>query len=218
MHGVTALRGGEFTFAEDFHEVVTFLALGAITGGNIAVKNSAPEQFPLIDRTLRQVRRRDRCTRAAGRTRSSTGRCASTSRSPSNILQKIEAAPWPYLPVDLLPIFVALGVKAEGSVMYWNKVYEGAMGWTSELSKFGAHAFMADPHRIITFGGKPLAAAEVESPYIIRVAIALLMLAASIPGELDDQERDAGAARASAFRREHVPGGADRMARAVIVP
>ena len=41
----------------------------------------------------------------------------------------------------LLPIFVALGVKAEGSVMFWNKVYDGAMGWTSELAKFGAHAF-----------------------------------------------------------------------------
>jgi UDP-N-acetylglucosamine 1-carboxyvinyltransferase len=100
-----------------------------------------------------------------------------------NILPKIEAAPWPYLPVDLLPIFVALGVRAEGNMMYWNKVYEGAMGWTSELSKFGAHAFQSDPHRIITFGGKPLAPAEVESPYIIRVAIALLMLATSIPGK-----------------------------------
>ena len=41
---------------------------------------------------------------------------------------------------------------------------------------------MCDPHRVITFGGKPLSPAAVESPYIIRVAIALLMVAASIPG------------------------------------
>ena len=94
----------------------------------------------------------------------------------------MEAAPWPYLPVDLLPIFIALGVQAEGSAMFWNKVYDGAMGWTSELSKFGAHAFLSDPHRVITFGGKRLVPAEVESPYIIRVAIAMLMLAASIEG------------------------------------
>ena len=98
------------------------------------------------------------------------------------MLQKVEAAPWPYLPVDLLPIFIALGVKAEGSVMFWNKVYDGALGWTGELSKFGAHVFLSDPHRLIAFGGKPLIPAEVESPYIIRVAIALLMLAASIEG------------------------------------
>jgi UDP-N-acetylglucosamine 1-carboxyvinyltransferase len=181
VHGVATLNGGEFRFAEDFHEAVTFMALGAITGGCITVKNSAPEQFPLIDRTFAkfgvQVVHDNGWSHAVV-----DGPLKVREPFTKNILQKIEAAPWPYLPVDLLPIFVALGVRAEGSMMYWNKVYEGAMGWTSELSKFGGHAFMADPHRIITFGGKPLAPAEVESPYIIRVAIALLMLAASIPG------------------------------------
>jgi UDP-N-acetylglucosamine 1-carboxyvinyltransferase len=34
-----------FTFAEDFHEIVTFLALGAITGGCVEVKNSRPSSF-----------------------------------------------------------------------------------------------------------------------------------------------------------------------------
>jgi len=181
VHGVLQLGGGEFTFTEDFHEAVTFLALGAITGGSVAVKNSAPEQFPLIDRTFAKFG--VQVVHEGGWSHTVVdGPLRVKEPFTRNILQKIEAAPWPYLPVDLLPIFVALGVKAEGSAMFWNKVYDGAMGWTSELSKFGGHAFMADPHRIITFGGKPLAPAEVDSPYIIRVAIALLMLAASIPG------------------------------------
>lgn len=182
VHGVAKLGGAEFRFAEDFHEAVTFMALGAITGGCITVKNSAPEQFPLIDRTFAkfgvQVVHENGWSHTVV-----DGPLRVKEPFTKNILQKIEAAPWPYLPVDLLPIFVALGVRAEGSVMYWNKVYEGAMGWTSELSKFGGHAFQSDPHRIITFGGKPLQPAEVESPYIIRVAIALLMLACSIPGK-----------------------------------
>jgi len=181
VHGVQRLGGAEFTFDEDFHEAVTFMALGAITGGSVSVKNSAPEQFPLIDRTFAKFG--VRVVHEGGWSRAEVdGVMRVKEPFTRNILQKIEAAPWPYLPVDLLPIFVALGVKAEGSAMFWNKVYEGAMGWTSELSKFGAHAFMADPHRIITFGGKPLSPAEVESPYIIRVAIALLMLSCSIPG------------------------------------
>ncbi len=182
IHGVDRLGGGDFKFTEDFHEAVTFMALGAITGGCITVKNSAPEQFPLIDRTFAkfgvQVVHENGWSHTVV-----DGPLRVKQPFTQNILQKVEAAPWPYLPVDLLPIFVALGVKAEGSVMYWNKVYEGAMGWTSELSKFGAQAFQSDPHRIITFGGKTLTPAEVESPYIIRVAIALLMLAASIPGK-----------------------------------
>ena len=180
--GIDALKGGEFSFAEDFHEIVTFLALGAITGGDVRVKNSQPEQFPLIDRTFAkfgvQIIHEDGWSRSV----TEGGKLKVKEPFTRNILQKVEAAPWPYLPVDLLPIFVALGVKAEGSVMFWNKVYDGALGWTSELSKFGAHAFLSDPHRMVTFGGKPLAPAEVESPYIIRVAIALLMVAASIPG------------------------------------
>jgi UDP-N-acetylglucosamine 1-carboxyvinyltransferase len=182
VHGVKELGGGEFRFTEDFHEVVTFLALGAMTAGDVRVKNSAPEHFPLIDRTFSKFG--VKVIHEGGWSRAEVDPAGLRVREPftRNILQKVEAAPWPYLPVDLLPIFVALGVRAEGNMMYWNKVYDGALGWTSELSKFGAHAFLSDPHRVITFGGKPLAPAEVESPYIIRVAIALLMVAASIPG------------------------------------
>lgn len=182
VHGVKELGGGEFRFTEDFHEVVTFLALGAMTAGDVRVKNSAPEHFPLIDRTFSKFG--VKVIHEGGWSRAEVDPAGLHVREPftRNILQKVEAAPWPYLPVDLLPIFVALGVRAEGNMMYWNKVYDGALGWTSELSKFGAHAFLSDPHRVITFGGKPLAPAEVESPYIIRVAIALLMVAASISG------------------------------------
>lgn len=181
VHGVDRLGGCDFTFAEDFHEIVTFLALGAITGGSVQVRNSTPEQFPLIDRTFAKFG--VRIVHEDGWSRTEVdGPLRVREPFTRNILQKVEAAPWPYLPVDLLPIFVALGVRAEGSMMFWNKVYDGAMGWTSELSKFGAHAVMCDPHRVIVFGGKPLGPASVESPYIIRVAIALLMLASSVPG------------------------------------
>ncbi len=181
VHGVDRLGGGEFSFTEDFHEVVTFLALGAATGGDVRVKNAQPQHFPLIDRTFAKfgvrVLHEDGWSRAVVDD-------GLRVRPPftSNLLQKVEAAPWPYLPVDLLPIFIALGVRAEGSALFWNKVYDGALAWTGELAKFGAHAYQSDPHRLVTFGGRPLAPATVDSPYIIRVAIALLMVAAAIPG------------------------------------
>jgi UDP-N-acetylglucosamine 1-carboxyvinyltransferase len=182
VHGVDALGGVEYTFEDDFHEVTTFLALSAITGGDIVVRNGATEHFPLLDRTFAkfgvEIEHRDGHSRAHVH-----GPLKVRPPFTSNILQKVEAAPWPYVPADLLPIFVALGVRAEGSVMFWNKVYEGALGWSAELGKFGAHAVLCDPHRLIIYGGKPLVPAAVESPYIIRVAIALFMLAASIDGK-----------------------------------
>jgi len=182
IEGVERLTGAEHDFTEDHHEIATFLALGAITGGEVAVRNAHPEQFPLIDRTFGKFG--VKVTHADGWSSARTdGPLAVARPFTSYILPKVEAAPWPYLPVDLLPIFIALGAKADGEMLFWNKVYEGALGWTSELAKFGAHALQCDPHRVITFGGKQLGPATVESPYIIRVAIALLMLAASIEGQ-----------------------------------
>ncbi|MDE2276986.1 MAG: UDP-N-acetylglucosamine 1-carboxyvinyltransferase, partial [Burkholderiales bacterium] len=109
VHGVQRLGGGSFTFAEDFHEAVTFMALGAITGGCITVKNSAPEQFPLIDRTFAKFG--VQVVHEGGWSHTVLdGPLRVREPFTRNILQKVEAAPWPYLPVDLLPIFVALGV------------------------------------------------------------------------------------------------------------
>ena len=138
-------------------------------------------QFPLIDRTFAKfgvrIEHKDGWSRAFR-----DGPLKVQTPFTSNVLTKVEAAPWPYFPVDLLPIFIALGVCAEGNAMFWNKVYDGALGWTGELSKFGAHVFSSDPHRVVTFGGNALTPAVVESPYIIRVAIALFMVASSIKG------------------------------------
>jgi UDP-N-acetylglucosamine 1-carboxyvinyltransferase len=175
------LKGAAHRFDEDHHEITTFLALGAVTGGEVAVRNGSPERFGLIDRTFAkfgvEISHQDGWSRARAPRRLEAARPFTP-----HLIQKVEAAPWPYLPADLLPIFIALGACASGPVLYWNKVYEGALGWTSELGKFGVQATLCDPHRVIVAGGGRLAPAEVESPYIIRVAIALLMIAARIEG------------------------------------
>jgi UDP-N-acetylglucosamine 1-carboxyvinyltransferase len=181
VEGVARLRGGTFTINTDYHEVVTFLALGAITGGEVKVKHSLPHHFDLIIRAFEKlgvvvehkgdtaiVRKKQKLKIEAPFT--------------SNLLPKIEAAPWPYFPVDLLPCMIALSVRAQGAIQFWNKVYEGGFTWMPELSKFGAHVVVSDPHRVIVFGNRPLRPTTVDAPYIIRAAVALYMVAASIPG------------------------------------
>ncbi len=179
--GVTRLRGGTFTINTDYHEVVTFLALGAITGGEVKVRHSLPHHFDLMTRAFQKL----------GVTIEHKGDTAIVRRGQSlaieapfttNLLPKIEAAPWPYFPVDLLPCMIALAVRAKGAVQFWNKVYEGGFTWMPELSKFGAHVVVNDPHRIIVFGDRPLRPATVDAPYIIRAAVGLYMVAASIEG------------------------------------
>jgi UDP-N-acetylglucosamine 1-carboxyvinyltransferase len=181
VEGVKKLRGGTFTINTDYHEVVTFLALGAITGGEVRVKNSLPHHFDLITRSFEKlgvVIEHEGDTAIVRRHQKLVIETPFT----TNLLPKIEAAPWPYFPVDLLPCMIALSVRAKGQIHFWNKVYEGGFTWMSELAKFGAHVVVSDPHRVIVFGHKPLRPATVDAPYIIRAAVALYMVAASIPG------------------------------------
>lgn len=179
--GVKKLRGGTFTINTDHHEVVTFLALGAITGGEVKVRHSLPHHFDLITRAFAKlgvVVEHDGDTAIVRRRQKLVIETPFT----TNLLPKIEAAPWPYFPVDLLPCMIALAVRAKGAIQFWNKVYEGGFTWMPELSKFGAHVVVSDPHRIIVFGDRPLRATTVDAPYIIRAAVGLYMVAASIPG------------------------------------
>jgi len=182
VRGVKKLRGGSFTINSDHHEVVTFLALGAITGGEVRVKHSLPHHFDLINRSFAKLGVQIEYEGDTAIVRKNQ-KLIIEQPFTTNLLAKIEAAPWPYFPVDLLPCMIALAVRAEGAVMFWNKVYEGGFTWMSELSKFGAHVVVSDPHRITVFGAKPLRPTVVEAPYIIRAAVALYMVAASIEGE-----------------------------------
>jgi len=182
IEGNGKLGGADYTFSDDFHEVATFLALAAVTGGDIQVRNDHPQHFDLIDRTFEKFGAHVRHENGWSRLEAAS-KLKVEENFTSHLITKVEAAPWPYIPADLLPIFIALGVKAQGSVMFWNKVYEGGLTWHTELSLFGAHTLLCDPHRLITFGGDALAPATVTSPYIIRVAIALLMVASSVDGE-----------------------------------
>jgi UDP-N-acetylglucosamine 1-carboxyvinyltransferase len=181
VEGVGQLHGATTTINTDYHEVVTFLALGAITGGEVRVQKSLPHHFDLITRAFKKlgvVIEHEGDTAIVRRNQSLVIEEPYT----SNLLPKIEAAPWPYFSVDLLPLMIALSTRARGTIHFWNKVYENGFSWMPELAKFGAHVVVSDPHRIVMFGDKPLRPAVVDAPYVIRAAIALYMVAASIPG------------------------------------
>jgi UDP-N-acetylglucosamine 1-carboxyvinyltransferase len=182
VKGGGKLHGADFTISSDHHEITTLLALGAMTGGEIKVEKSEPQHFPLI---LKAFKKFNVEIEYEGDTAvvKENQKLEILQPYTKNMLQKLEAAPWPYFPADLLPLMVALAVKSEGSIMFWNKLYEGGFFWIPELIKFGAHVVMCDPHRIIVYGNKPLKEATVDAPNIIRATVALLMVALTIEGE-----------------------------------
>jgi UDP-N-acetylglucosamine 1-carboxyvinyltransferase len=182
IEGVDVLKGGEHRIISDHHEIATFLALGAMTGGRIEVEDSVPEHLGLITRSFEKF----------GVTVTHEGNMSIVEENQKltiqepftkNMVPRLEIAPWPYFPTDVSPVMMALATKARGEIMIWNKMYEGAMIWVNKLQDFGVKLLTCDPHRVLIWGGRPLHPADVEAPYIIRAAVALFMVAQSIEGE-----------------------------------
>jgi UDP-N-acetylglucosamine 1-carboxyvinyltransferase len=180
--GVDKLHGTDFTISSDHHEITTLLALAAMTGGKIKVRNAEPEHFPLIQKAFGKFNVKVEYEDDTAVVKQNE-ELKIVQPYTKNLLQKLEAAPWPYFPADLMPLMIALATRSEGSIMFWNKLYEGGFFWIPEMIKFGAHIVMCDPHRIIVYGNKPLKATQVEAPNIIRATVALMMVALTTEGQ-----------------------------------
>lgn len=180
--GGIKLKATAFRVPDDHHEIATFAAIGAATGGRIEIESESTKYMPLIVQTFQKIGLN---VNIEGQ-KVITGQSLKVVRKPytSDLIQKVEAAPWPYIPADILPQIIGASIGCIGEVMFWNKIYEGALFWTSELSKFGVRSHLSDPHRLVLLNSAAsLRPAVVEAPYIIRVVIGLLVSALQINGQ-----------------------------------
>lgn len=179
--GSEHLAGGTFEIIDDHHEVATYAAIGAATGGALVIESSVCAQMELIVRQFNKTGLNVWVEGNLIKTGPSTFVVEET-LTPEGIA-KVEAAPWPYFPADVLPQIIGASIQAKGEIVFWNKVYEGALFWSGELTKFGARVNLADPHRLILMPAKKLRPGTVEAPYIIRVVVGLLIAALQIEGQ-----------------------------------
>ena len=122
----------------------------------------------------------------------------------SNILQKVEAAPWPYAPVDLLPIFFsALWARRRlGDVLPQGVRGRARLEFGSRLSSARTR-LGRDPHRAHRVRRQAARARLLSrAPTSSASPSPSFMLAASIEGRSTILKPVADPARAPAFRRE----------------
>jgi UDP-N-acetylglucosamine 1-carboxyvinyltransferase len=94
---------------------------------------------------------------------------------------KIHANPYPGINMDNLPFFVPICIKAKGTTLIHDWVYENRAIYFLDFQKLGANLTLLDPHRVFVEGPSKLRGAELMCPPAIRPAVALLvaMIAAS---------------------------------------
>lgn len=178
--GPSSLVPSAYSIIPDHYEIGTFLALGALTGGEIRLPGAIPEHFWAINREFAKFGIRIDYEKDTAVVKK--GQKISITKTGSPLI--VRAQPWPALPVDMLPLFIPLALAAPaGQVLFHNWMYESGLFWTSELSKLGANLLMCDPHRILVSAGNRLSGTTLDAPYIIRAVVAMVMAAMIADGE-----------------------------------
>jgi UDP-N-acetylglucosamine 1-carboxyvinyltransferase len=179
VHGTATLRGATHTIAPDHIEIGSFMALAGVTGGELVVKDTRPEDLRMIRLVFERLGLR---TELHGADVIVPGNQQLVIRNDAgDYLPKVEDGPWPAFPADLTSIALALATQAEGSVIIHEKMFENRLFFTDKLVMMGAAITICDPHRAIVVGPRRLRGGRVESPDI-RAGMAILSAALCADG------------------------------------
>ena len=91
-------------------------------------------------------------------------------------MPKIDDAPWPAFPPDLMSIALVTATQAQGTVIMHEKMYESRLFFVDKLITMGAQIILCDPHRAVIVGPSRLSGQHVTSPDI-RAGMALVLAA-----------------------------------------
>ncbi|HEX2070087.1 MAG TPA: UDP-N-acetylglucosamine 1-carboxyvinyltransferase, partial [Thermoleophilaceae bacterium] len=171
VHGQEELGGADFTIGPDYIEIGSFIALAACTGGELRIKDAAPDDLRMT--RLAFERLGCRVDIDGGDVVVPPGQQLRVRDDEGDAVSKIEDGPWPAFPADLTSIALAMATQAEGMVLIHEKMFENRLFFVDKLVSMGARVIVCDPHRAVVSGPSRLHGERMESPDI-RAGMAML--------------------------------------------
>ncbi|MGO9308613.1 MAG: UDP-N-acetylglucosamine 1-carboxyvinyltransferase [Spirochaetia bacterium] len=179
VEGAARLSGTDFRIGSDFMEVGSLIGLAAATRGDIEIEDACPQNLRMMKLGFSKL----------GITWETSGE---TIRVPSvqalkvvptmgGQIPKIDDAPWPGFPADIISIALVVATQAEGTVLIHEKMFESRMFYVDKLIGMGAKIILCDPHRAVVTGPSRLAGSELVSPDV-RAGMAMLIAAMCAQG------------------------------------
>ncbi len=164
IEGVKSLKGGDWDGMPDRIEAGTFIILGVATNSHIKVENCEPDHLDVLLAMLQK----------AG-SNLEIGKNYVVVK-PVKRLKSVDITTreYPGFATDLQASFTVLMTQADGISLIHETIYDGRLFFTDILNQMGADIIMADPHRVIVRGPRPLHGKKIYSPDI-RAGMALVI-------------------------------------------
>jgi UDP-N-acetylglucosamine 1-carboxyvinyltransferase len=177
--GVKKLSGCDFEIGPDFMEVGSFIGLAAATGGDLHIEGAR----------IQDMRPTKIAFGKLGIVWAHEGNIIHVPKKQSmevnhdlgGMIPKIDDAPWPGFPPDLVSIVIVVATQIKGTVIIHEKMYESRMFFVDKLIGMGARIVLCDPHRAVVSGPAKLHGSELISPDV-RAGMAMIIAAMCAEG------------------------------------
>ena len=169
IEGVRELGPGRHRLGPDHIEIGSFVALAAMTGGDLRIRDVVPDDLRMIRLAYRRLGVE---TTLDGTTLLVPGQ-RSVAADTDGAIPKVDDAPWPGFPADLTSLALVLATQCHGTVLIHEKLFESRLFFVDSLIAMGARIVLCDPHRAVVVGPTELRGAPMVSPDI-RAGMALI--------------------------------------------
>ncbi len=179
IEGVRRLSGTEFRIGSDYMEVGSLIGLAAATRGRLEIEEAAPRNLRMTKLAFAKL----------GVTWETSGETILVPAEQNltvvptmgGHIPKIDDAPWPGFPADIISITLVVATQAVGTVLIHEKMFESRMFFVDKLIDMGAKIILCDPHRAVVTGPARLVGSELVSPDV-RAGMAMLIAALCAEG------------------------------------
>jgi UDP-N-acetylglucosamine 1-carboxyvinyltransferase len=172
IEGVESLGGTVHEIESDYLEIGSFIGLAAVTGGSLTINKVNFEHLRMIRMVFERL---------GVYTHQHGDQLVVPPHQPLTIkpdfhnhVPKIDNSIWPAFPTDLMSIAIVVATQCRGTVLFFEKMFEGRMFFVDHLQGMGAQIILCDPHRVVVVGPQSLRGGRVQSPDV-RAGMALLI-------------------------------------------
>jgi UDP-N-acetylglucosamine 1-carboxyvinyltransferase len=176
---VTSLRGGEFALGPDYIETGSLIGLAAASGSQLRIVDCRPSDHAMT--RIMYGRLGIQWSVEDNDIVVPEGQRLEVLDDFGHAISKIDDAPWPGFPADLIPIALVVATQARGSILIHEKLFESRLYFVDRLIQMGARIVLCDPHRAVVIGPSKLYGQDLASPDI-RAGMALLIAALCAEG------------------------------------
>lgn len=171
IEGVKKLYGTEHTVIPDRIAAATFMAAGAITGGEVLLKNVNPMHLMSVIPRFEEM---------ACRIEIKSDELSIKAPERLKRLRVVQTMPHPGFPTDSQALFMALACVADGTSMFVENIFENRYRHVSQLCKMGAD-IKVDGRIAVVNGVNKLYGASVDAQDL-RAGAALIIAGLSAEG------------------------------------